>query len=125
MFCQNGTIRKHERLKTSLGPDAIDTEKYFDVVIKHYKQTQDLGGAVLAAAKEIEECGGDATSLNCCISDGRELVTYRGKILPQNAGYHTLYVHEEPGLAVVSTEIFSASKPKEWTPLDGIFRKSF
>src|SRR5437763_1758428 len=36
MFCQNGTIRKHERLKSSLGPGAIDTEKYFDIVIRHY-----------------------------------------------------------------------------------------
>ncbi len=125
MFCQNGTIRKHERLKTSLGPNAIDTEKYFDIVIRHYKHRPDLGDAILASAAEIQGVNADPTSLNCCISDGRELVCYRGKILPENAGYHTLFVHEEPGMAVVSTEIFSGSKPKDWTPLDGIFRKKF
>jgi predicted glutamine amidotransferase len=125
MFCQNGTIRKHDRLKTSLGPEAIDTEKYFEIVIRHYQQKQDMGDAVLAAAKEIEDAGADATSLNCCISDGHELVTYKGKILPQNAGYHTLFVHEEPGLSVVSTEVFSASKTKDWKPLEGLFRKRY
>ncbi|MGZ4963458.1 MAG: class II glutamine amidotransferase [Limisphaerales bacterium] len=125
MFCQNGTIRKHDRLKSSLGPDAIDTEKYFDIVIRNYKQKNDLADAVVEAANEIYAADADTTSLNSCISDGRELVCYKGRILPQNVGYHTLYVHEEPGLAVVSTEMFEGSKPKDWKPLEGVFRKSY
>src|SRR5436305_1168709 len=43
MFCQNGTIRQHEKMQTQLDASAIDTEKYFDVVMRHYDDSHDFG----------------------------------------------------------------------------------
>lgn len=130
MFCQNGTIRRPERLNTSLEPTAIDTERYFDIVLRHYRETRDHEMALRRAVEEIEAAGADPTSLNALLSDGRELVAWKGRILPENAGYHTLHVREEPDLAVVSTERFELpGKGKggadAWRPLEGIWRKAF
>jgi predicted glutamine amidotransferase len=122
MFCQNGTIRKHENIPSRLDASAIDTEKYFDLVIQRYETTRDLGQAVLDAASQIEACGGDATSLNCLLSDGRELVAYKGRILPQNEGYHVLCVQEKPGISIVSTEPFAGTARNVWRPLERIYR---
>lgn len=125
MFCQNGTIRKHEKMQTRLPATAIDTEKYFDAVIKHYEQSKDFGQALVATAKEIHDDGADPTSLNAFLSDGHELVAYKGKILEQNSCYHTLFVKEEPGLSIVSTEPFRADNKDSWKPLEGVYRKKF
>ncbi len=125
MFCQNGTIRKHEKIQTRLDASAIDTEKYFDVVIRHYEKSKDFGEAISAAAEEIERCGADATSLNAFLSDGKELVAYKGKILEQNSCYHTLFVKEEAGISVVSTEPFHGEKKEQWKALEGVYRRKF
>ncbi len=125
MFCQNGTIRKHEKMQTRLAPTAIDTEKYFDVVIKHFEKSGDYAQAITTTAEEIHACGADPTSLNAFLSDGQELVAYKGKILAQNSCYHTLFVKEEPGLSVVSTEPFLKENKDQWKPLEGVYRKKF
>ena len=42
----------------------MNTEKYFDIVIRNYKQLTGHGDAVLAAAAEIYGANADTTSLN-------------------------------------------------------------
>jgi predicted glutamine amidotransferase len=125
MFCQNGTIRKHEQMRSALDGSAIDTEKYFDVVMRYYDASADFGRAMLAAGEEIEICGADPTSLNAFISDGLELVAYRGKILAENSCYHTLFVKEERDISVVSTEAFRKESKERWRALDGLYGKRF
>lgn len=126
MFCHNGTIRNHAALRTNLGADAIDTEKYFDIFMRRYALEPDLGKALEDAAAEIWSGGCDPTSLNALVSGGRELVTYKGPVLPENIGYHTLFLHEEPEASVISTEPFHTSEftHSQWTAIDGIYRKS-
>jgi predicted glutamine amidotransferase len=125
MFCQNGTIRQHERMRTRLDASAIDTEKYFDVVLRHYETRGDFGKAFLVAAEEIKNSGADPTSLNALISDGKELVAYKGEILAENCCYHTLLVKEEADISIVSTEPFQGEEEGKWRPLHGIFRKVY
>jgi predicted glutamine amidotransferase len=125
MFCQNGTIRKHQNISCpNLEACAIDTEKYFDLVTRRYGTSRDLAQSVTGAVEEIERAEADATSLNCFASDGRELVAYKGRILSQNGCYHTLFVNEQPNLAIVSTEPFKKTA-LQWRPLDGVFRAAF
>ena len=125
MFCQNGTIRQHEQMRTRLDDSAIDTEKYFDVVMRHFEAVSDFGKAFLCAADEIKSCGADPASLNALISDGKELVAYKGEILAENCCYHTLFIKEEPHISVVSTEPFQGEEEGRWRPLDGVYRKVF
>ena len=125
MFCQNGTIRQHERMRTRLDGTAIDSEKYFDVVMRHYEAAGDFGKAFLGAAEEIKSCGADPTSLNAYLSDGKELVAYKGDILAENCCYHTLFVKEDPVMSVVSTEPFDDTDKGRWLPVEGVYRRSF
>jgi predicted glutamine amidotransferase len=117
VFCQNGTINRHDLLQTRLPASAIDTEKYFDIVLRRHESGVGFAGAVEEAAAEIHAAGGDPTSLNSFISDGREFVAYRGRILPENAGYHTLHIRKSGGVSIVSTERFGAQD--DWRELEG------
>jgi predicted glutamine amidotransferase len=125
MFCQNGTIRQPEKMRTHLDDSAIDTEKYFDVLTRHYKTSGDFGKAFLGAAEEIKSCGADPTSLNALVSDGKELVAYKGEILAENCCYHTLFVREKPDISVVSTEPFQGEEEGKWRALEGVYRRAF
>ncbi len=125
MFCQNGTIRKPERLSEGGNPSAIDTEKYFDRVIYHRSVAGDYGQALQDTDGDIRAMGGDPTSLNAFLSDGRELIAWKGAVLPENVNYHTLYVREGLGMAVVTTETFEMEGTGEWSPLEGLWRRSF
>ena len=124
MFCMNGTIRKHEKLSCNAGGCGIDTEKYFDLVRRRYAAGKSLQKAVAGAVEEIEQAKADPTSLNCFLSDGRELIAYKGRILQENVCYHTLFVHQKLGLAIVSTEPFKKNAAM-WRPLEGMFRAAF
>lgn len=117
MFCQNGTIREHQRLKSNLPPDAIDTERYFDVVIRHYLDSRDLESAQLAAAEEIYSSGIDARSINALLSDGQRLIAYRGRVLPEYRDYHTLFVSQSEDSFVVSTQEFDLPRASSWRGL--------
>ncbi|MCX7719267.1 MAG: class II glutamine amidotransferase [Candidatus Sumerlaeaceae bacterium] len=115
MFCHNGTIRAAERLPVACPDHATDTERYFALVLERVKAKQGLSDALLATAEMIySTVGEDAVSVNALLTDGRELVAYRGRITPQNMNYHTLFVAESPALRVVSTEPFDLPGAGDW-----------
>jgi predicted glutamine amidotransferase len=124
MFCQNGTIRHHERLRTRAPGSAIDTEKYFDLVIQQLETGAPLDSSVAAAAREIDEAGADPTSLNAMLSDGKELVAYKGRILPENEEYHTLWTADAADASVVTTERFDWGGAA-WSPLEGTWTRRY
>jgi predicted glutamine amidotransferase len=123
MFCMNGTIQRHDKLSCGASGCGIDTEKYFDLVKQRVETGAGLDQSVLGAVEDIERAQAEPTSLNCFLSDGRELVAYKGKILTRNVCYHTLFVRDKGGVAVISTEPFRKNA-SEWTPLEGIFRRA-
>lgn len=126
MFCQNGTIRKHEQIASDLGQDAIDSEKYFDLFMKHHAISRDLESAFHKAAQDIHDCGADPTSLNAIASTGTELVAYRGKVVPENETYNTMFTAQHGDVMVASTETFDSDGVRlEWEPLDGTVRWQF
>jgi predicted glutamine amidotransferase len=125
MFCHNGSIMKHERLASSLYSSAIDSEKYFEIFLRHSRGQNNIEQAFLAAAKEIHAADSEPTSLNAFASDGHLLVAYKGAILPEYAGYHTLYVHERPDMSIISTEMFELGDGGTWTKLEGMYSRSF
>lgn len=104
VFCHNGTVRIPERIPVAAPADAIDSERYFALVVETLKETTSLQEAVKRAAQAIVSAEAQPSSLNCLLSDGESLIAYRGAVLPENMEYHTLYVQESPGCTVVSTE---------------------
>lgn len=121
MFCHNGSIRRAQLLNTpTLDAGAIDTERYFDLVIRHYQSTRNLGAALRQAVEEIQAAHADATSLNAFLTDGQSLVAWKGRVLPENKDYHTLFVHESDELALVSTEVFPLPDNGKWRELEGM-----
>jgi hypothetical protein len=59
------------------------------------------------------------------VTDGSELVAYRGEVLPENTHYHTLFAHADDAMAVVSTERFDLDGGGEWQALPvGVHRRS-
>lgn len=121
MFCQNGSIRRAQMLDTpTLPPDAIDSERYFDLVIREYQSVRELAPALRLAVREIESANADPTSLNAFLTDGSTLVAWKGRVLPENQDYHTLFVHESPDLALISTETFTIGGMGGWRELEGI-----
>ena len=126
MFCQNGTIHRPDKLRGNFNSSAIDTEKYFDMVTGNYETSRNLATSLQQAVLEIEQADADPTSLNALLSDGRELIAWKGRILPENTGYHTLFTFETPDLAVVSTQIFDiADMDGTWKPLNGLWSRAF
>jgi predicted glutamine amidotransferase len=125
MFCQNGTIRHHERLSVPASESLIDTEKYFSLVLTRFQSGEDLASSVVCAAHTIVEARADPTSLNALASDGRQLVGFKGPILPENKGYHTLHVCDTRDISVISTEPFAFSGSTAWQPLDGVCTRTF
>ncbi len=142
-FCHNGTIRGHDRLewpedlarKTGgapadflaenpkpVAPGAIDTEAYFTLVAARIAAGDPPETALPAAADDIyRQVGpGKARSLNAFLSDGRGLVAFRGQVLPENAGYHTLFENRAAGLTVFSTQEFGFGQDSAWKPVDGV-----
>jgi len=104
IFCHNGTVRIPERIPVAVPADAIDSERYFALVVKSLKETNHLQSAVKSASETIINAGAQPSSLNCLLSDGESLIAYRGAVLPENLEYHTLYVQRSSGCTVLSTE---------------------
>ncbi|MCX7964135.1 MAG: class II glutamine amidotransferase [Candidatus Sumerlaea chitinivorans] len=104
VFCHNGTVRVPERIPVVAPAHAIDSERYFALVVESLKETTSLQEAVKRAAQAIVSAGAQPSSLNCLLSDGESLIAHRGAVLRENMEYHTLYVQESLGCTVVSTE---------------------
>lgn len=115
MFCHNGTIRGAQRLPVACPDHATDTERYFALVQDRITHGDGLSEALSIAVQTIYSAvGEDAVSVNALLTDGREMVAYRGRIRPENRDYHTLFVAEGDGLRIVSTEPFDCPGAGEW-----------
>jgi predicted glutamine amidotransferase len=115
MFCHNGTIKAAQRLPVVCPDHATDTERYFALVQDRIRLGDGLSESLLGTVKTIYSAvGEDAVSVNALLTDGREMVAYRGRITPENSDYHTLFVAEGDGLRVVSTEPFDCPGAGEW-----------
>jgi predicted glutamine amidotransferase len=130
MFCHNGTLLRHDRLKPAngswaRGADATDSEKYFEVFARHHAATGSLDEGLRAAVNEILAADTDPTSLNTIVTNGAAMLAYKGKVLTANTHYHTLYAHADQRIAVVSTEKFDLGDGVgEWVQLqDGEYRR--
>lgn len=108
VFCHNGTVFDIEYLDangSSLAGGESDSKVIFEKLIESLPFYDDLPTCVSNLILEIVENCQHITSLNCLFSNGGSLGAVRYCFSQED--YYTLWVSEQPGLYIVSTEKFS------------------